>query len=298
VSGTIAGSLFEQQKVFDVVVWGTPDTRRSVSSIRDLMIDTPTGTQVRLGDVADVKIHADPSVIRHDAVSRSLDVVADVHGRDLGAVTRDVQDRLRSMTFPREHHLEVLGDATARQDAQRLVLMYTVGAAIAIFFVLQAAFGSWRLGSVLFLLLPVALAGGVAAAVVQGAATSTVALLGLLAVLAVAVRQTLLQIRRYEELAAERGRLDADVVVSGSRDRFAPIVMTVLGTGAALAPLAVLGPVSGLEVLQPLVVIILGGLVTTAFVSMFALPTLYLRFARRPQSDAPAASQGEPNVAR
>ncbi|GAB3849621.1 efflux RND transporter permease subunit [Dactylosporangium cerinum] len=170
VSGTTAGSLFEEQKVFDVVVWGTPDTRRSLTSVRELMLDTPTGGQVRLGDVADVAIRPNPSVIKHDEVSRYVDVVADVRGRDLGAVTRDAERRLRSVTFPREHHLEVLGDATARQDAQRLGLMYTIGVAIAIFFILQACFGSWRLASVVFLLLLlVAFAGAVYVAVAQGA---------------------------------------------------------------------------------------------------------------------------------
>lgn len=285
VSGTTAGSLFEEQKVFDVVVWGTPETRQSVASIRELMIDTPTGTQVRLGDVADVSVRPNPSVITHDAVSRSLDVVADVHGRDLGAVTRDVERRLQSVTFPREHHLEVLGDPTARQDQWRLSLLYVVGVVIAIFFILQACYGSWRLACLVFALLPVALAGAVSAAVVQGAATSTVSLLGVLTVLAISTRHVILQVKRYEEIGSARGGLDADLdadlVVAGSRDRFAPTVLTVLGAGAALAPLAVLGTMSGLEATQPLAAIIIGGLVTTALVTLFLLPTLYLRFAKR-----------------
>jgi Cu/Ag efflux pump CusA len=288
LSGITAGSLFEQQKVFDVVVWGTPETRNSAASLRELMVDTPTG-QVRLGDVAEVNIRPNPNVVTHNTVSRSIDVVADVRGRSLGAVTGDVEKRLQSVTFPREHHLEVMGDAMGRQNAGRLSLLYTLGVVIAIFFILQACFGSWRLASLLFLLLPVALAGAAIVAVVLRESTSTVALLGILAVLAVIVRHAILQIRRYEELVQDAGRLDADLVVTGSRERFVPTLTTVLGAGVALAPLAFFGAVSGLESVQPLAAIILGGLVTTALVSLFLIPTLYLRFARKP---APAARPG------
>src|SRR5262249_37654957 len=154
---------------------------------------------------------------------------------------------------------------------------------------------SWRLGSMLFLLLPVALAGAVLAGLAQGAATSTVALLGILTVLGVLARHAILAIRRYEDLVRENGRLDADLVVRGSRDLFARIVMPVLGTAVALAPLAIVGPLSGLEVLQPLAVIILGGLVTAALVSLFVLPTLYLRVATVPRPEP--NPQASPNPA-
>jgi Cu/Ag efflux pump CusA len=173
--------------------------------------------------------------------------------------------------------------------------MYTIGVVILIFFILQACFGSWRLASLVFLLLLVALGGGVFVAVAQGSATSTVSLLGLLTVLAIAARHAVLQVKRYEELTRERGRLDPDLVVSGSRDRFAPTVMTVLGAGLALVPLALAGADSGLEIGQPLAAVILGGLVTTALVSLFLLPTLYLRFARHPQPDADPDPDPDPD---
>ena len=120
VAATIAGNLFQDQKVFEVVVWGVPQVRRDLTTISALMIDAPIGgegggpTQVRLSDVADVRIVPRPEMIWHDQVSRSLDVVAKVQGRGLGAVTADVQNLTRGVTFPREHHLEVLTDAQAQ----------------------------------------------------------------------------------------------------------------------------------------------------------------------------------------
>ena len=166
--GIQVGNLFEEQKVFDVVVWSTPETRHSLTSIRDLLIDTPSGEQVRLGDVAEVRIVPSASIIRHDAVRRYLDVTAAVQGRDLGAVAADIDSRLKQMQFPLEYHAEVLGDYAGQQAAQLRLLALAIAAAIGIFFLLQAAYGSWRLALLSFLTLPAALVGGLLAALVTG----------------------------------------------------------------------------------------------------------------------------------
>ena len=292
LSGTIAGTLFEQQKVFDVVVWGVPAKRDSLTDIHQLLIDTPSGRQVRLDDVADVRIRPNPMDIKHDAVSRYVDVVADVRGRSLGSVTREVQGLLRQVTFPLEHHSEILGDFAQQQRDRRRTLSWFLAAAIATFFLLQACFASWRLASLLFVLLPVAMAGGVLAAALAGDAMSTVALMGLLAVLALAVRGGILQLRHYRDLELGGG-IDAAVVVLGARQRFGPTVTAAGATGLALAPLLVLGGGPGLEIAQPLATVMLGGLATTMLVNLFVLPILYLRFGGR-REHAPSGSQHAP----
>ena len=293
LSGTIAGTLFEQQKVFDVVVWGMPAKRDSLTDIHQLLIDTPSGKQVRLDEVADVRVRPNPMDIKHDAVSRYVDVVADVRGRSLGSVTREVQGLLRQVTFPLEHHSEILGGFAQQQRDRRRTLSYFLAAAIAIFFLLQACFASWRLASLLFLLLPVAMAGGVLAAALAGDAMSTVALMGLLAVLALAVRGGILQLRHYRDLEREGG-IDAAVVVHGAQQRFGPTVTAAGATGLALAPLLVLGG-PGLEIAQPLATVMLGGLVTTMLVNLFVLPVLYLRSVGR-RDGTPLRSRPTPPI--
>ena len=280
LSGTIAGTLFEEQKVFDVVVWGMPGKRDSLTDIHQLLIDTPSGRQVRLDDVADVRIRPNPMDIKHDAVSRYVDVVADVRGRSLGSVTQEVQGLLRQVTFPLEHHSEVLGDFAQQQRDRRRALSWFLAAGIATFFLLQACFASWRLAWLLFLLLPVAMAGGVLAAALAGNAMSTVALMGLLAVLAIAVRGGILQIQQYRDLERE-GETGADVVLHSARQRFGPTVTAAVATALALAPLLVLGSGPGLEIAQPLATVMLGGLVTTTLVNLFVLPVFYLRSVGR-----------------
>jgi Cu/Ag efflux pump CusA len=301
VAATIAGNLFENQKVYEVVVWGVPQVRQNVDSIRDLRIDAPAGgpgngpTQVRLADVADVRVVPKPEVILHDQVSRAIDVVANVRGRGLGAVTADVRDRLRQVTFPQEHHLEVLGEAQARANVGSELWAVIAGLAIFIFFLLQAAFGSWRLALLYFLLLPLALVGGLLLALAVRGSLSTVALLGLLTVLAMAVRGGLLQVGHYQRLEEEGVPPGPDLVARGSRDRFVPTVTATLAAGLALLPLVVYGGASGMEIVGPLALIVLGGLVTTAVLNLIVLPALYLRLTARPRPAAPpeqaAASQ-------
>jgi Cu/Ag efflux pump CusA len=280
VSGTIAGSLFQDQKVFDVVVWGVPEVRRNLSSIGDLMIDAPSGGLVRLGDVADVRVRPSPQVITHDQVSRSVDVVADVRGRSLGSVTREVERLVGKVTFPREHHLEVLDESGAGQRSGLIVWFYVAAAAILAYFLLQAGLGSWRLASLLFLLAPIATIGGVLVAAAARHRMSVAALTALLAVLAVALRGALLQVAQYRRLAREGGTSPGpELVLLGALERFVPTVTTALGAGLALAPLAAYGSVTGLEVVSPMALVVVAGLVTATLVNLFVVPPLCARLA-------------------
>jgi CzcA family heavy metal efflux pump len=292
LSGLDVGSLFEEQKVFDVVVRGAPRTRSSLSAIRGLLIDTPNRGQVPLGRVASVRIAPDPQVIRHDSVSRSVDVTADVRGRSVDSVAAEVRSRIQAMRFPLEYHAELVGDYAERQAVRRRLLAVAVAAAVGAFLLLQAAFASWRLAALSFLILPVGLAGGLLAAFVDGRVVSIGSLAGFLAVLAVAVRNGVALIRRYQGLERDEGvAFGPDLVLRGSRERLVPILVTAAATAAAFAPLAAWGDVAGQEVLHPMAVVILGGLATATLVDLFALPALYLRLGagRVPEAPGPRA---------
>jgi len=286
LSGVQVGSLFEEQKVFDVVVWSTPETRHSLSSVRDLLIDTPNGGHVRLGDVAQVRIVPTASVIRHEAVKRYYDVIADVKGRDLGAVAADVKGRLGQVQFPLEYHAEVLGDYAAAQTAQVRLLGFAVAALVGIFFLLQAAFGSWRLATLSLLTMPFALAGGVLAAFAGGGIISIGSLVGLLVVFGIAARNGILLINHYQHLQRYEGEaFGLGLALRGARERLVPILMTALATGLAFTPALLLGDVPGLEIMRPMAIVIAGGLVTSALLSLFILPALYLSLGVRPAQE-------------
>jgi CzcA family heavy metal efflux pump len=277
LSGLQVGNLFEEQKVFEVVVWSTPETRHSLSSIRGLLIDTPSGEQVRLGDVADVRIVPAASIIRHDAVRRYLDVTANVRDRDRAAVAAEIDSRLKHVQFPLEYHAEVLGDYAGQQAAQMRLLTLAIAVVIAMFFLLQAAYGSWRLALLSFLTLPSALAGGLLVALVTGM-ISLGMLAGLLAVFGIAARHQLLLLKHYRHLMRYEGEpFGVELALRGARERFGPISLTTFATGLVLLPTLFLGDLPGLEIVRPMALVIVGGLVSTTLLNLFILPALYLR---------------------
>jgi Cu/Ag efflux pump CusA len=277
-SGLQVGNVFEEQKVFDVVVWSLPETRQSLNNLRDLMIDTPGGKQVRLGDVAHVRVVSSPTVIRHEEVKRYLDVVAGVQGRDRALVAADVRARLLQVALPLEYHAEVVGDYAERQASRARLLAVAVAALVGIFFLLQAALGSWRLAGLASASLAAALVGGIAAVFVTGGVLSLGSLAGLLAVFGLAARNGIMLMRHYQGLERHGGEsFGSGLVLRGSSERVVTMVTSTVAVGLALLPAVFLGDVPGLEVARPMAVAVVGGLLTSTVVNLFIVPALYLR---------------------
>ncbi|HEX9617744.1 MAG TPA: efflux RND transporter permease subunit, partial [Anaerolineales bacterium] len=287
LSGIQVGSLFEQQKVFDVVVWSTPETRDSIDDIGQLLIDTPGGGHVRLGEVADVRTVSSPAVIWREGVSPYLDIGFTVQGRDARAVTSDVKSAIQIFAFPLEYHAVVLGDNAAQQATQQRILISVIVAVFGVFLFLQSGFKSWRLAFVALLTLPIALAGGVLAALLGSGSLSSIGLLaGFITILGIALRNQMMLIQHYQDLEVHEGEtFGPELVLRGSRERIAPILMTALSTGLALLPIVLFGKTPGHEVVYPMAIVILGGLVTTTVLNLFVIPALYLRYGARREAE-------------
>jgi Cu/Ag efflux pump CusA len=298
LSGILVGNLFEEQKVFDVVVWGVPAMRDSISDILNMPIQTSDGNQVLLKDVADVRIAASQTVIRHDAMSAYVDVGFTVQGRDASVVASDIKAKIKSYAFPFEYHAEVLSNTAAQQAGQQRLLITGLIALIGIFLLLQASARSWSMAFASLLILPASLAGGLVAAALVNGSLSIAAFFGLLPVLGIAARNSIMLINHYQNLEIEEGKpFGPELVLRGSRERVAPTLMTALTTALAVLPFVVTGNIPGQEIVSPMGIIILGGLVTSTIVNLFALPALYLRFgaSREPElgfqrADVPAAA--------
>jgi Cu/Ag efflux pump CusA len=281
ISGLPVGNLYEEQKVFDVVVWGGPAIRQSLSDLERLRIDTPSGSQVRLGDVATVRIAPDPAAITHNSVSRSLDTTAVVNGRSAADVSQEVTSRLRGMAFPYEYHAEVMGDAAHLQAGHLRVAAIAAVVVLLSFLILQAATGSWGLAAALLVTLPVAVTGGVLVAPLVGGVRSIGVLVALFALLALVIRQALVFARRARELGAEPGASPGAAVQQAVREVAPAVVGVALVIAAILIAPAVMGTTAGLEAFHPFAVSMLAGLVTATLVSLVAVPAFYLAIANR-----------------
>jgi Cu/Ag efflux pump CusA len=298
VEGLDVGAFFEQQKVFQVVVRGDPALRQSVETVRDLRIDAPDGTQVRLGDVAHVGVAPNPVDLRHEAVSRYVDVRAAIDGRGVDAVRAEVRGRLRAMHFPLDYHAEVVTPPDDEQAPLSAFLALAAAAAVGTYLLLQAAFGSWRLASLVFATLPMAVVGGLVVILAGGGDVSLGAAFGLVTVLGIAARNSVMLVRHLEDLEVhDPDGLSPALVVRGTADRAAPVAMTALATAAALLPFAVLGDVAGNEITHSTAAVVLGGLVTSTVLSLFVLPALYLHAAHgaAPARAALAEREGVPS---
>ena len=281
LAGEEVADIFDQGKAHDVHVWTIPSARDSFTDVQNLPIETPDGGQVPLHKIADVRIRPIANTIKHEEQSRRVDASADVAGRDLASTVSDVREALDEVTFPPGYHAEVLGEAPELNAAQNDLAIYGILAAIGIFLLIQAALGSTRLAALVFLLLPMALAGAVLAAKLSTGELSLGSLVGFLTVLGIAGRNGILMISHFQHLEREEGvPFGPGLVLRGAQERLAPILMTASATGLALVPLVFAGPIPGNEIEHPLAVVILGGLFTSTLLNLIVLPSLYLRFGR------------------
>lgn len=299
-SGMVVGYLFKEQKIVEVVVWGAPEARQSLTNLRDLWIEKPDRTHVRLGDVADVNVLATPTVIRHERIAPYVDVVANVAGRDPGSVADEVEDRLKDVEFPLEYHPEFLGEFAERENAQQRTLGVAAAALIGIFLLLQACFRSWRLALIAFMALPASIVGGVLAAFATGGVISLGSIVGFLAVLGIAARNGVLLIDHYQRLEEQEGvSFDLDLVLRGACERLSPMLASSAAIIAALLPIVVLGPIPGLEIARPIAIVMMGGIAASTLVTLFVLPILYriIRAGteREPDLDLSDAFAGRPS---
>jgi CzcA family heavy metal efflux pump len=290
VASEEVGDIFLAGKAIDVHVWSTPEARASVSDIEMLPIDTAAGGTVPLGEVADVRIAPAANSIKHEGLSRRIDVDANVKGRDLGSVVRDVEAAIGSVEFPQGTHPELLGEYAERQAAQDRLLLFALGAVLGILLLLQASFGSARLAILSFLTLPFALVGGILAASMTGGIISLGSLVGFFTVLGIAARNGIMMINHFQHLERYEGEsFGRELVIRGARERLSPILMTALATGLALIPLVILGDLPGHEIEHPMAVVIVGGLITSTLLNLFIVPSLYLRFGQSRRDKARSA---------
>ncbi|MGN7252061.1 efflux RND transporter permease subunit [Arthrobacter sp. SAFR-014] len=281
VAGEEVGDVYRGGKAYDVQVWSPPEVRSDITSIRNLPIDTPNGQKILLSDVASVQVKPTPNVIQRDAHSRRIDIQANVKEGTLGTVVAAMEEGLKKLELPPGFRTQILGEFQERQAATNTLLTLAIGALAVIYLLLQVAFGSWRLATLVILTLPIALVGGVFAAFMGGGVLSLGSIVGFLTVMGIAARNGILLINHCQHLEKYEGeKFGPELVLRGAGERLSPILMTTLATGLALVPLVVLGNIPGHEIEHPMALVILGGLVTSTLLNLFVVPSLYLRFAK------------------
>ena len=279
LNGKVVSQVLEQQQTFDLVVWLKPEARQSLDTIGNLMVDTPSGNKIPLAQVAKVQSGTGPNTINRENVSRLIVVAANAQGRDLRSVVRDIQSRVKEQVqIPAGYYIQYAGQFEAEGRASQNILLFSAIAFVVITIIMYLSVKSVASTAMIMINLPLALVGGIIAVALTGGILSIASLVGFVTLFGVATRNGLLLVDNYNTKYAA-GMPLKDLLIQGSMERLNAILMTAFTSALGLAPLVVAGG-AGKELLQPLSIVVLGGLFTSTALTLLVLPALYSQFGK------------------
>ncbi|HEY9849143.1 MAG TPA: efflux RND transporter permease subunit [Leptolyngbyaceae cyanobacterium] len=279
LNGKVVSQVLEQQQVFDLVVWLPESARHNLDIIRNLLVDTPNNQKIPLAQVAKVDYGTGPNTINRENVSRLIVVSANVNGRDLGSVITDIRNQVKQQVqLPSGYYIQYGGQFQAQEKATQTLLIAGLLAFVAITVLIYFAVKTIPATMMIMINLPLALLGGVISVALSGGVISVASMVGFITLFGVATRNGLLLVDNYNNKLAAGMPLKS-VIVEGSMERLVAILMTALSSALGMVPL-VIGSGAGKEILQPLAVVVLGGLFTSTALTLLVLPALYSQFGR------------------
>ncbi|MFZ5432811.1 MAG: efflux RND transporter permease subunit [Calditrichota bacterium] len=281
-NGETVGQVLEGQYPYDLVVRFAETYRNAPDAIGSALFATPTGPQVPLRELARVYQASGPNTISRENVSRKIVIQANAAGRDVAGVVHDVQERIADrVKLPTGYFVTYGGQFESAQTAGRVILLLSLLSVGAIIVLLYTEFKNFRDALLVMINLPLALIGGIIAVQFTDGIISIASLVGFITLFGIAARNGILLIAHYHTLIDEEQLSLRDAIVKGSLERMNPILMTALSAGLALVPLALGGGQPGKEIQTPMAIVILGGLLSSTFLNMLVIPTLYYRFGAK-----------------
>ncbi len=279
-AGQVVSKVMEKSNSFDLIVRYGPETLKNIEAIRSTLIMTDSGAQLPLHAVADITKARGPNTISRENAQRKIVVMANVAGRDLAGVVNEIRATIeKQISFPSGYHVQYGGQFKSAEQASKTLFIVGFMVIIGIFLLLFVAFNSAGDAFLIMLNLPLALIGGVIGVYISGGILSVASIIGFITLFGIATRNGVMMISHIHHLVQEVGINDLhQAVKQGALERLSPILMTALGTGLALIPLALSGGEPGSEIQAPMAIVILFGLLTSTALNMLVIPALYLRF--------------------
>ncbi len=288
LNGRVVSQVLEQQQTFDLMVWLEEKYRHDLETIGNLLVDMPNGLKIPLAQVAKINDGTGPNTINRENVSRFIVVSSNVGGRDLGSTIKEIRERVtQKVQLPPGYYIEYGGQFEAQEGATKTLFWAGALAFVAIAIILYFAVKSIPATIMILANLPLALIGGIISIALTGGIISVASMVGFITLFGVAARNGLLLVENYNARLAE-GQPLREVLLEGSMERLVAILMTALSSALGMVPL-VIGSGAGKEILQPLAVVVLGGLFTSTALTLLVLPALYVQFGKflLPKKTAP-----------
>lgn len=274
-AGEKVSDVYEGSKTYDLVVRYNELNRGKIEHIRNTYIDAADGRKVPLYMVAGIISTSGPNTITREGVERKTVVSANVAGRDQKGAVDDIRKVIsEQIKLPQGYRVEYGGQFEAEVEASKTLLFTSLLSLLIIFLLLYHEFKEVKLSLIILLNLPLALIGGVFSIYLTSGILSIPAIIGFITLFGIATRNGILLVSRYKHLEQERVPL-FDAIVTGSKDRLSPILMTALTAGLALIPLAIADDLPGNEIQSPMAKVILGGLLSSTLLNIFVVPIVY-----------------------
>ena len=282
LNGRTVSQAIEGARRYDVVVRFDEASRNSLDALKNVTIDAPNGTQIPISAVATIENIPGPNLILREDTKRRIVIGANVAGRDLGSVVSDIQSRVGSLVrLPEGYFLEYGGQFQATQEATRTLSLLTIFSLIAIFFLLIKALGDWRVALQVMINIPLALIGAVWALHLSGGVFSIATMVGFISLVGITSRNGIMMISHYLHLMKEEGEgFTEKMIIRGSLERLVPVLMTALTAGLSLVPFILAADAPGKELLHPLAVVVLGGILTSTLLDQLVTPAVFYKFGR------------------
>ena len=272
--GKRVGSVYEEERSFDLIIRLNKDYTESMEGVRRALIDTPDG-KVALDDIASIVSVGGPGSISRENVQRKVVVSANIASGDVAGTVDRVREYLESeLKLAEGYRLEYGGQFESADSASRTLWLTTLVAILVVFVLLYSEFKSTSLSVVVLLNLPLALIGGIIITYFTSAVMSIPAIIGLITLFGIATRNGILLVSRYQHLREAGMGLD-EALLSGSADRLTPILMTAFTSALALVPMILNGSASGNEIQSPMAVVVLGGLLSSTLLNIYIIPIVY-----------------------
>ncbi len=284
-AGQSAGMVYEGEKRFDMVVRLDGESRKNISDIQNLLIHTPTGTQIPLGKVASIEETDGVNQVQRENTKRRIIVGFNIHGRDVQSIVEELQKKVdQKLHLPRAYNI-VYGGSFENMTAakERLTLVVPI-ALLLIFILLYFAFSSIRQGLLIYSAIPLSAMGGIFALQIRGMPFSISAGVGFIALFGVAVLNGILLVSEFNRLKNDGWTDVKRIVIHATRSKMRAILMTALVPSLGFIPMAVSAGAGG-EVQKPLATVVIGGLIISTMLSLFVLPILYIIMERNKKTN-------------
>ncbi len=292
VEGEKVAQIVEDGRRFALVV-RLPETARTLEGLGNILIETPLG-RVPLSKLATIEDSDGPNQISRDDGKRRIVLSANAQGRALSEVVADIRKVVSESKLPEGYFVTLGGQFQAQDEASRLIGLLSIVSLTLMFVVLYSRYQSTRLSLIIMVNIPLALVGAVVGLKISGQPLSIAALIGFITLAGISVRNGIMKVSHYVNLMRYEGEhFDHPMIVRGSLERLAPVLMTALVTAFALAPLLFEAELPGTEILHPVAVVIFSGLISSTLLDTFLTPAMFWLFGRRDAERLAAQSDAE-----